>query len=234
MNETTLKQFNLAPDEAIGKTVLYRGKKCLIKGVIKDFHFSSMRAGINPLVLFLNGYLNMMMVRVSGSSISKTINFMKEKWDTLFPDHPFSMTFLNDDFNKLYQSENRTEKIFYLFGILAVALAYLGLFGLVSYSIQQRIKEIGIRKTLGAGTANIIGLLSKDYIKYILLANIIAFPLAWYAVNKWLEGFAYRTEISVWIFLVVMLSTFILVLVMISLQSIKAATTNPVESLRYE
>lgn len=144
------------------------------------------------------------------------------------------MTFLNDDFNMLYQSENRTEKIFYIFGILAVVLAYLGLFGLVSYSIQQRTKEIGIRKTLGAGTTNIIGLLSKDYIKFIVIANIIACPLAFYAVSKWLEGFAYRTEISAWVFFFVMLFTFALVLVMIGIQSMKAAIVNPVESLRYE
>ena len=234
INETTLKQLDLTVEKAVGTTVLFKGQKCLIKGVIKDFHFSSMRASINPLVLFINGYLNKMIVKVSGSNISKTINFMKGKWDALFPVHPFNMTFLNDEFNMLYKSENRTEKIFYIFGILAVVLAYLGLFGLVSYSIQQRTKEIGIRKTLGATTTNIIGLLSKSYIKYILLANLIACPLALYAVNKWLEGFAYRTEISLWLFLVVISLTFVLVIVMIGMQSVKAAKTNPVESLRYE
>ncbi|MEJ2613380.1 MAG: hypothetical protein P8Z35_00325, partial [Ignavibacteriaceae bacterium] len=234
VNEAALGQLNLTAEKAVGTTVFYKGQKCLIKGVIKDFHFSSMRSSINPLVLFINGYLNKMMVKVSGGSISNTIHFMKEKWSGLFPEHPFNMTFLNDDFNKLYQSENRTEKIFYIFGILAVVLAYLGLFGLISYSIQQRTKEIGIRKTLGATTSNIIGLLSKSYIKYILLANIIACPLALYAVKKWLEGFAYRTEISVWIFLAVMLLTFALVIAMIGLQSVKAAKINPVESLRYE
>ncbi len=234
VNETALKQLNIKPENAVGTAVSFRGQKCFVKGVIKDFHFTSMRAGINPLVLFLNGYLNKMMVRISGGSISNTINFMKEKWAALFPDHPFNMTFLNDDFNKLYQSENRTEKIFYIFGILAVILAYLGLFGLVSYSIQQKTKEIGIRKTLGATIANIISLLSKNYIKYILIANIIACPLALYAVNKWLEGFAYRTEISAWIFLSVMLLTFALVLIMIGFQSIKASKNNPVDSLRYE
>jgi putative ABC transport system permease protein len=234
INETALGQLNLTAGKAIGTTISFRGQKCLVKGVIKDFHFSSMRSSINPLVLFLNGYLNKMMVKVSGGSISNTIHFMKEKWSGLFPEHPFNMTFLNDDFNKLYQSENRTEKIFYIFGLLAVILAYLGLFGLVSYSIQQRTKEIGIRKTLGATNSNIIGLLSKSYIKYILLANVIACPLAFYAVNKWLEGFAYRTAVSLWVFLGVMLLTFALVIAMIGLQSVKAAKTNPVESLRYE
>ncbi len=234
INETALKQLNLTPKDAVGKTVLYKRKRCLIKGVVKDFHFSSMRASINPLVLFLNAYLNKIMVKVSGGNINKTIHFMQERWASLFPDHPFNMTFLNDDFNMLYKSENRTERIFYIFGFLAIALAYLGLFGLVSYSIQQRTKEIGVRKALGATSTNIIGLISKDFIKYILLANIIAIPLAWYAVSKWLEGFVYRTEISLWIFFAVMLLTFMLVIVMIGMQSVKAARTNPVESLRYE
>ncbi len=234
INETALRQLNLTANEAIGKMVVYGGKNCRIKGVIKDFYFSSMHVHITPLVLFPNGYLSEMMVRFTGGNLKQTIDYMKEKWDTLVPDHPFNMTFLNEDFNRLYTSEARTHEIFYAFGILAVALAYLGLFGLISFNVQQRTKEIGIRKTLGAGTGNIIALLSKDYIKLVIIANIISCPIAWYAAYKWLEGFAYRTEISGWIFFFVLLLTFALVLIMISMQSVKAAAANPVKSLRYE
>ena len=233
LNETAVRQLNLTPEKAIGQTVLYRGRN-IIKGVIKDFHYDSMHKRITPLLLFINGYLKEMMVKVSGDNMGETIKYMKDRWTKLFPEHPFDMTFLNNDFNMLYKSEARTEKIFYVFGTLAVVLAYMGLFGLISYSVQQRTKEIGIRKTLGAGSGNIIALFSKDYIKLIVLANLIAWPLAWYAGHKWLQNFAYRIEISAWMFFFVMLLTFALVLIMIGLQAIKAATANPVESLRYE
>ena len=234
VNETAVNQLDLTPQKAIGTQVIWGGRNCRIKGVIKDFNFSSMHKFINPLVLFPNGFLNKMMVKLSGTDLRQTINYMKSKWDILIPDHPFDVTFLNDDFNRLYISEIRTEKIFYIFTGLAVILAFLGLFGLVSFSVQQRTKEIGIRKTLGAGTGNIIALLSKDYLRLVLIANIIAIPIAWYALNRWLEEFAYRTQINVWLFLLVMLVTFAFVLIMIGLQAVKAATANPVESLRYE
>ncbi len=234
VNETLLRELNISPDKAIGMTVVYGGRNCRIKGVIKDFYFASMHVRISPLVLFPNGYLNRMMVKMSGSNLSQTISYMKKKWDALVPDHPFNMTFLNDDFSKLYASEGRTQDIFYVFAALAVALACLGLFGLVSFSVQQRTKEIGIRKALGAGTGNILSLLSKDYIKLIIISNLIACPLAWYAASRWLEGFAYRTEISIWIFVNVMIAALTLVIIIIGLHAIKAATANPVKSLRYE
>jgi putative ABC transport system permease protein len=237
VNETAVQQLGLTPEEAIGKMLVYgidAGSRCRIKGVIKDFYFASMHVRIDPLVLFPNGYLNQMLVRISGGDIEQTIRSMKESWDALIPDHPFTMTFLNDDFNRLYASETRTREIFSAFGILAIALACLGLFGLVSFSVQQRTKEIGIRKTLGAGTGSIVALVAQEYIRLVILASLIASPIAWYAASRWLEGFAYRTELSAWTFAVVMLLTFALVMMMIGLQSVKAAMKNPVESLRYE
>ena len=234
INEAALTQLGFSSGKAIGKIVVYGGRNCIIKGVVKNFYFASMHKRINPLVLFPNWYLSKMMVKVSGSNLNKTIDYMKKKWHALVPDHPFDMTFLSNNFNRLYFSEMKTQKIFYVFGALAVFLAYLGLFGLISFSLQQRTKEIGIRKTLGAGTGNIISLLSKDYLKLVILANVIACPLAWYAAHKWLEGFAYRIDISIWVFLLVLLLTFAFVFIMIGLQSIKAATANPIKSLRYE
>ncbi len=234
VNEAAVKKLNLQPDEAIGKTFVLGRENCMIKGVIKDFYFASMHVRINPLVLFPDGYLKEMMVKISGNNFSRTINYMKQKWDAQFPDHPFNLTFLKDDFNKLYASENKTQEIFYMFAVLAIALAYLGLFGLVSFSVRQRTKEIGIRKTLGAGTGNIIALLSKEYIVLVISANIIAWPVAYYAANRWLEGFAYKTAISFWLFAAVTLITFMFVIIMIGLQSLKVAKTNPVKSLKYE
>ena len=237
VNETAVRQLDLTPGEAIGRTVVYgvdAGSTCKIKGVVHDFYFATMHERISPLVLFPNGYLNQMLVRVSGRDLEQTIKSMKESWEALIPDHPFTMTFLNDDFNRLYASETRTREIFSAFGILAVALACLGLFGLASFSVQQRTKEIGIRRTLGAGAGSIVALLSKEYVRLVVLANIIAGPIAWYAASRWLEGFAYRTEISVWTFVLVMVVTFALVMTMIGLQAVRAATKNPVESLRYE
>ena len=234
VNEAAVKQLNLTADNAVGKTVSFEGRKRVIKGVVKNFYFASMHVKINPLVLFPNGYLKKMMVKVSGSNLSKTINYMKTNWHAIFPDHPFNLTFLNDDFMRIYSSEMKTKELFYLFGALAVFLAYLGLFGLVSFNVHQRTKEIGIRKTLGAGTGNIISLLAKDYLKFIILANLIACPLAWYTSHKWLQEFVYKTEIGIWIFMLVPVLTFTLVFIMISLQSIKTAAANPVESLKYE
>ena len=234
VNQTALKKMNLSVDDAIGKMVVWNGRNCRIKGVVRDFYFSSMRELINPLVLFPQGYLNEMMVRLSGADLGQTINYMNAKWEAILPDHPFQLTFLNDDFNELYTSETRTEQIFSVFAALAVGLACLGLFGLIAFSVQQRTKEIGIRKTLGARPTDIVTLFSRDYVALILMSNIIAMPIAWYVGHRWLEGFAYRTGISPWIFVMTVLGTFALVMATIGIQAVKAATANPVESLRYE
>jgi putative ABC transport system permease protein len=234
VNETAVSKLDLTPRDAIGKMIVWNGRNCRIKGVIKDFRFSSMRELIDPLVLFPHGYLNEMMVRLSGGEIRQTVDYMREKWDAVVPDHPFELTFLNDEFNKLYVSESRTEHLFYVFAILAIGLAGLGLFGLVAFGVQERTKEIGIRKTLGARPADVVFLLSKDYLTLAVLSTIIAAPIAWYVGHKWLEGFAYRTEINAWIFVLTAISAIALVLVTVGIHAIRAATANPVEALRYE
>ncbi len=236
LNETAVKKLGMNPADAVGKMVDFgiAGRKCRIIGVVRDFYFSSMRELINPLVLFPGGFIHEMMVRISGKNLSQTVGYMKEKWDRVFPEKPFELTFLSEDFNRLYSSEKKTEEAFYLFSILGIALACLGLFGLSAYSIQRRTKEIGIRKTLGAGVIDIVRLLSVDYVRLLVLSNLIAIPLAWYAGRKWLDGFAYRTSISPLIFAISVAATCALVLLTVGVIAVRAAVADPVDSLRYE
>ncbi len=236
VNETALSKLGLTPDNAVGKLVAYGigGRECMIRGVVKDFYFSSMRELIKPLVLFPGGFIHEMMVRVSSDNLGGTVNYLKRKWNAVYPDRPFELTFLNDDFNRLYASETKTETLFYMFSALAVALGCLGLFGLSAFSAQQRTKEIGVRKALGARPSDIVALLTRDYIPLLVVSNIIAWPLAWYAGRKWLEGFAYRTHITPWIFVFTALFMFAAVLATVSVHAIRAARTNPIRSLRYE
>lgn len=236
LNETAVKKLGLTPGDAVGREVEFGivGRKCRIKGVVKDFYFSSMREFVNPLVLFPGGFVHEMMVRVSGRNMRHTLAYMNAKWSRVFPDHPFELTFLREDFNRLYASETRTEETLLVFALLAASLAGLGLFGLSAFSIQRRTKEIGIRKTLGAGAIDIVRLLSVDYVRLLVLSNLIAIPLAWYAGRKWLDGFAYRTSISPLIFAISVAATCALVLLTVGVLAVRAAAANPVDSLRYE
>jgi len=150
------------------------------------------------------------------------------------PSQPFSYSFMDEDFNKLYSNEQRTAKLFISFAILAILIACLGLFGLITYAAEQRVKEIGIRKVLGASVGNISGMLSKDFLKLVLISAAIAFPVAWWAMHKWLEDFAYRVSIGWWVFAIAGVLALIIALATVSFQAIKAALANPVRSLRTE
>jgi len=159
---------------------------------------------------------------------------VKSKWKTMAPSQPFSYSFLDDDFNKQYNAELRTGKISITFSILAILIACLGLFGLVTYAAEQRVKEIGIRKVLGAAFFDIISLLSKDFVRLIFLSICIASPIAWWAMNKWLQGYAYRIDIAWWMFALVGLISLLIALATVSFQAIKSAIANPIKSLRVE
>jgi putative ABC transport system permease protein len=150
------------------------------------------------------------------------------------PGNPFTYSFMDEEFNNLYRAKQQTGKIFITFATLAILIACLGLFGLAAYAAEQRTKEIGIRKVLGASVGNITGMLSKDFLKLVLIASVIAFPVAWWAMHKWLEDFAYRVNISWWIFLVSGMIALVIAIVTVSFQAIKAAMANPVKSLRTE
>ncbi|MFT4152653.1 ABC transporter permease [Parafilimonas sp.] len=235
LNESAAKQLGWAPQEAIGKKMfLDESRPGYVRGVVKDFNFQSLHNPIKPVVLFSSAYGGTLLVKIKGAHIPQTISFLQAKWKTLMPDRPFDYRFLDDDYNKLYQNELRLGKIMNIFASIAIALACIGLFGLSAYSAQQRVKEIGVRKVLGATVSNIVFVLSKDFIKLAFIAALIAFPIAAWAMHSWLQHYQYRINIEWWVFVVTALATLLIALITVSFQAIKAALSNPVEALRSE
>lgn len=232
LNETAVQSFGWTPEQAVGQVISFQGRKTVIKGVVRDFHFSSIHEPIAPFIIFLDNSTNKILVRLSGTSLEQTLNQLKSKWAGLAPHLPFDYEFMDEQFANLYTAETRTGRLCYIFSFLAVALACLGLFGLASFSAEQRAKEIGIRKVLGASSLNIAGLLSKNFLKLVFLASIISLPAAWWVLNNWLEDFAYRITIQWWMFLAAALLSVIISLLTISFQAFAAANANPVQSLR--
>jgi putative ABC transport system permease protein len=205
-----------------------------IIGVVKNFNFSSLRDVVTPVGLMLQKNTGNIALRVNSADIGSVVSQIKAKWQAMAPGQPFDYSFMDEQFNSLYASEQRTGEIFITFAILAILIGCLGLFGLVTYAAEQRTKEIGIRKVLGASVGNIAGMLSKDFLKLVTIASVIAFPVAWYAMNKWLLGFAYRIGIGWWVFAVAGVLAVAIALGTVSFQAIRAALTNPVKNLRTE
>jgi putative ABC transport system permease protein len=204
-------------------------------GVTNDFHFTSFRHEIKPFAFVVNPNREWYYtIKLSTDNIKGTLAQLENSWQKFSPERPFDYAFLDDTFSKLYQAENRFQKVFISLVILGIIIACLGLFGLATFAAQQRIKEIGIRKVLGASVSNVVGLLSKDFLKLVLIALIIAIPVTWFAMNNWLQDFAYRINVEWWVFI---LGGFIAILIAfftISFQAIKAALANPVKNLRTE
>lgn len=235
LNESAAKALGWSPEEAIGKKMfLGDNRPGFVKAVVRDFHFTSLHKAIKPLVLFTEPRGNVLLVKVSGNNLSQTIASLKTSWQTAVPHRPFDYHFLDDDYNKLYQSELRTGKVLNIFVAIAVLLAAAGLFGLSAYAAQQRTKEFGIRKVLGAGVFSLVTLLTKDFAKMVALACLLAFPIAWYAMHKWLEDFTYRIDITWWVFALSGAAMLFIAVITVSLQAIKAAMINPVVSLKTE
>ncbi len=235
INETAAKALGWTPPQAIGKTISSRGVTGEIKAVVKDFHIASLHEPIKPVVIFLYPqYVNDFFVKISGKNIPATIQFLQSVWKERVPQRPFEYHFLDDDYNNLYVAEQRTATLFSVFSSIAILLACLGLFALAAFTTIQRTKEIGIRKVLGANVSNIAVLISTEFIKLVLIAIIIATPLAWYASQKWVQNFAYRIHIEWWVFILAALMTIVIALITVSFQAIKAAIANPVKSLRTE
>jgi putative ABC transport system permease protein len=205
-----------------------------IVGIVKDFNFSSLREEITPLALFYRQQNGSIAFRINTTNIPGLVKQIENKWKTMASGQPFNYSFMDDDFNNTYKSEQQTGKIFISFAALAIFIACLGLFGLVTYASEQRTKEIGIRKVLGASVSTIVGMLSKDFLKLIFIAAIIAFPVAWWAMHSWLQHFAYRISITGWVFVIAGGLALIIALLTVSFQAIKAAIANPVKSLRTE
>ena len=226
-------------DKAVGKNFMYGGVKGKVIGVTKDFHFESMHQRIAPIVMTLPkpqqaNFFNQLSVKINGNNITDGLKGIEKIWKKYLPEMPYEYNFLDDNFNKLYVSEQRQGSLFTIFACIAIFIACLGLLGLSAFAITQRIKEIGIRKVLGASVGTIVVLLSKDFLRLVIIAAIIAFPVAWYAMHKWLADFAYRIDISWWIFIVAGIIAACIALVTVGIQAIKAAMANPVKSLRTE
>ena len=236
VNEAAAASFGW--ENAIGKTLEIPNfqRKGQVVGVVKDFNFTSLHSKIEPVVIHVGppGWFAVFAVKTLPNNIPGTIQFLEKTWQQLAPDLPFSFSFLQDDLNTLYQAEKKIGQIFHLFSFLAIFIGALGLFGLASFAAEQRTKEIGIRKVLGASVAGLIHLLTKDFLILVALSNLIAWPLAWLAVNAWLQDFAYRVDINLWIFLLSGGFVIAIALLTISYQTIKAALANPVKALRYE
>ncbi|MHB1687435.1 MAG: ABC transporter permease [Ignavibacteriaceae bacterium] len=236
LNETAAKMMGWNPDKAIGQSLASYHHKGQIIGVVKDFNFKSLRQEIEPVVMLMDSSAPLIqtIVKISSQNIPGTLNYIQAAWKQFSPDFPFNYHFLDQSFDQLYQSEQRLSKIFEAFSALAILIACLGLFGLASYTTQERTKEIGIRKVLGASVPQVVNLVASDFIRLVLIANVIAWPLSYYVMNKWLQNFAYRTDIGLWIFIASGLLTLFIAALTVSFQAIKAANSNPVRSLRYE
>ena len=237
LNESAAKAMGWTPEQAIGKIIYRSGQRGTIKAVLKDFNFTSLHEPIRPLVIFLDSnyyHIYQMYVKVSDRNLPATIQGLGETWKERVTHRPFQYHFLDDNFNRIYHSEKQTAGIFSTFSSLAILLACLGLFALAAYTTVQRAKEIGVRKILGAGVKEIVLLISGDFIKLVIVASLIAFPVAWFSANSWLQQFAYRIQIDWWVFVTAAASAAIVALVAISSQAIKAAMANPVTSLRSE
>lgn len=238
LNEAAVKVLGLASNEkAVGRRFQYGGRKGQIVGIFNDFHFESMHQRILPLVLLMpkdqNDY-GRISIKIAGNNVQAAIGNVEKVWRKFLPEIPFEYSFLDQRFQQLYSSEQRQGALFTIFACIAIFIACLGLFGLSAFTITQRIKEIGIRKVLGASANNIVTLISRDFLQLVGVAAIIAFPVAWLAMHRWLQDFAYRVEISAWLFIAAAVLAALVAFVTIGLQALKAAMTNPVKNLRTE
>ena len=234
LNEKAVRELGWTPEEAVGK-IVEKHAPGPIRGVIKDFNFSSLHEPIGPLVMFLDSsQVREMYVKINSKNISATLQSLQATWKSRVSHRPFNYHFLDENFSALYATEQRTAQLFTMFSGLAIALACLGLFALAAFTTVQRTKEIGIRKVLGAGIGNIALLVSREFVKLVLVAIAIASPLAWFAADSWLQNFAYRINMSWWMLGVAGVIAIVIAVGTVSYHAVKAAIANPVESLRTE
>ncbi|MBN1996638.1 ABC transporter permease [candidate division KSB1 bacterium] len=238
INESAVKEIGV--ESPLNKTMSVWGRNGKIVGVLKDFHFSSFHNKIEPIILQFpskdqeRGRYRLLTIRCRPGTLQSSLKEVQKTWHARFSDVPFNFYFLDDNLHTLYQEEERMGTLFQYVTLLAIFIACLGLYGLVLFSAEQKIKEIGIRKVLGAPIRNIILLISKEFIVLVISANLVAWPIAWFVMNRWLENFAYRTALTIWPFLLAGLSALLIALLTVSWQAVRAALANPVKTLRYE
>ena len=223
------------PEQALGKQIDFWGKTYTIVGVIDNFHQQSLRDAYDAMIFrCIPDLRSQVSVRISTADVQHTIETLKTNWKTYFPNDQFDYFFLDQHFNQQYKADQRFGQIFGIFTFIAILVACLGLFGLVSYTIVQRTKEIGIRKVLGASISSILQLLYRDFATLVVISFIISAPLAWWAIDKWLQSYAFRLDISWILFVAPFLAVMVIAFASVSLLTVKAALMNPVKSLKTE
>jgi ABC-type antimicrobial peptide transport system permease subunit len=232
INETAAREMGMTPADAIGKMITINGREEPVIGVVKDFNFKPVYQPIEPLVIKHRDYGDFLVIRVGAGDMQKMLATIQDRFKHACHDLPFSYGFVDQDLDRLYQSETRMELLFRTFSILAVVLSCLGLFGLATFATRSRTKEIGIRKVLGAGETGIVMLLAKEFLRLVAISLLIAFPIAWYAMHQWLQGFVEKTHISGWTFATAGGAALLVAFLTVSYQTIRAAIANPVQSLR--
>ena len=241
VNEATIRKFGIPLDKAVGSKLNFNtneGKPQPIEivGVVKDFHFVNLHEAIEPYALFpyFGNDFNYIIAHASTKDVAQVLAYFESKWKAMVPDEPFTYSFLDEDFQTNYKADSRTAGIVNVFTVISILISCLGLFGLAAFAAQQRIKEIGVRKVLGASIGSIVGMLSGDFVKLVVLSLVIATPLTWYVMDKWLQDFAYKISIQWWMFGLAGTLAVLIALITVSTQAIKAALTNPVKSLKSE
>ena len=235
LNEEAVKQFGF--DSGLDKRITPGGLVSLpVIGVLKDYYFKSLHQKIEPFALSLatEQAFNWVFIKTTEESMPEVMQFAEQEWRRINPGHPFEYTFVDRENDMMYQSEMKLSRLFSIFTVIAIYIACLGLFGLASFTVVQRTKEIGVRKVLGASIGGIVLILSKEYVKWVVLANVFAWPLAYYFMRRWLEGFAYHTSLNIMVFFASGILALFIALLTVSFQTLKAAAANPVDSLRYE
>jgi putative ABC transport system permease protein len=234
LNETAVREFNIHKP-VIGQRFISQGDTGVIIGVVKDFYYKSMHEKIGPVVIKnINDYNSTFLVKSVAGKVTEAQKAANKVWSKFFPSEPFTYKFLDEEFEKLYRSDHKTAKLVWLFSAIAIFLSCLGLFGLAAFTAERRTREIGVRKVLGASVTNIVNLISREFVLLVLISMIIACPLAWWTMNKWLEDFSYRINISPVFFFIAGSITLLIALATVSIHAVKAALANPVKSLRTE
>jgi putative ABC transport system permease protein len=238
LNEAAVRRMGYpSPEEAIGKkfTIGIRNMEGSVIGVTRDYHIASLRENIEPLILLhWPSLFAQIAVKVSGQDIPAALAHLEETWNTFRPDSPFRYSFLDESIGRIYAQEAQTSAIVRTFSLIAIFIACLGLFGLAAFTAEKRTKEIGVRKVLGASVSRITYMLSTEFTKWVLLANVVAWPVAYWALTRWLSGFAFRTRIGIWPFLLAAAFSLVIALLTVSFQAVRAAAADPVKSLRHE
>ena len=238
LNQAAVKEMGL--EDPVGKDLTVWRRTCKIIGVVKDFHFNSLHHAIEPVILRIPNpdqmtlFYRIISIRLAPGSIHENLSFIEKSWKSFYPSEPFDYYFVDEKLASGYNAEIRMGRIFKYFSFMAIFIACLGLYGLIAFTIEQKFKDIGVHKVLGASVPNIVYLISKNYLKWVVISNLIAWPVAWFAMNKWLENFAYRIGFSVWSFLLAGTAALLIALLTVSWQTIRAAMANPVEALKYE